>query len=145
MPHAIDGARQRVAEARFSSRCRCLAGDFFDGVPPGADLYVLKSIIHDWPDERAAEILASCRRAIPPDGRLLVVERIVPPRLGSSADDQALACIDLHMLVRHAGRERTEPELRGLLSDAGFRTTGVKALRGSLSLLETAPADNAGA
>ncbi len=143
--HAVEMGRLHLRSAGVEHRCEFLAGSFFEWVPRGADTYLLKSVLHDWPDERAAEILASCRRAIPPDGRLLVVERIVPPRLGSSADDQALACIDLHMLVRHAGRERTEPELRGLLSDAGFRTTGVKALRGSLSLLETAPADNAGA
>jgi ubiquinone/menaquinone biosynthesis C-methylase UbiE len=138
---AIERGRSHMRAAGLEHRCEFVAGDFFEWVPRGADTYVLKSVIHDWNDERAAEILASCRRAIAPEGRLLVVERIVPERLGSSPDDQGLACSDLHMLVQLAARERTEPELRSLLSAAGFRTARVSPLRSTLAVIEVVPAD----
>lgn len=137
--HAIEPARLHLRAAGFEHRCELLAGDFFAWVPRGADTYLLKSVLHDWDDGRAADILASIRRAIPDDGRLLVVERIVPDRIGSSAEDQALACMDLHMLVQLAARERTEAELRELLSAAGFRTAWAEPLRGTLAVLEAVP------
>jgi SAM-dependent methyltransferase len=140
--HAVERGRFHLRAAGVEHRCQFLAGDFFEWVPRGADTYVLKSILHDWSDERAAEILASCRRAIAPEGRLLVVERIVPERLGSSADDQGLACTDLHMLVQHAARERTESELRSLLTAAGFRTASMRPLRSTLAVLEAVPVDD---
>lgn len=143
--HAIEEGRLHLRAAGIEHRCQFLAGDFFEWVPRGADTYVLKSVLHDWSDDRAAEILASCRRAIPPEGRLLLVERIVPEHLGSSAEDQGLACTDLHMLVQHGARERTEPELRGLLTAAGFRTASVKPLRSTLAVLEAIPVDDAAA
>jgi DNA-binding transcriptional ArsR family regulator len=137
--HAIERARLHMRRAGFEHRCEFLAGDFFAWVPRGADTYLLKSVLHDWDDARAAEILANVRRAMPQDGRLLVVERIVPDRIGSSAEDQGLACMDLHMLVQLAARERTEAELRELLSGAGFRTARIEPLRGTLAILEAVP------
>ena len=138
---AIERGRAHMRAAGLEHRCEFVAGDFFDWVPRGADTYLLKSVIHDWDDERAAEILASCRRAIAPEGRLLVIERIVPERLGNSPDDQGLACSDLHMLVQLGARERTEKDLRDLLSRAGFRTVRVAPLRSTLFLVESIPAD----
>ncbi|HET6361319.1 MAG TPA: methyltransferase [Gemmatimonadota bacterium] len=139
-PHAIELGRRNVRAAGLEHRCEFVAGDFFDRVPEGADTYLLKSVLHDWNDERATAILASCRRALGPAARLLVVERIAPGRFGASPDDQELACMDLHMLVQHGGRERTEAELRELLSDAGLRTAGVKPLRSTLAVIEAVPA-----
>lgn len=136
---AVERGRGHLRAAGCEHRCQFLAGDFFAWVPRGADTYLLKSVLHDWDDERAGAILASCRRAIPPEGRLLVVERIVPPRLGASTEDQALACMDLHMLVQHGARERTEAELRALLSGTGFRTIGVRPLRSTLAVVEAVP------
>jgi SAM-dependent methyltransferase len=139
---AVERARGHLRAAGLDHRCEFVPGDFFSWVPRGADTYLLKSVLHDWADERAAEILAACRRAIPSGGRLLVVERIVPERLGTSAEDQGLACSDLHMLVQLAARERTEAELRGLFSAAGFRTTSVKPLRATLAILEAVPLED---
>ncbi|HEY7473312.1 MAG TPA: methyltransferase [Gemmatimonadota bacterium] len=138
--HAIDRGRAHLRAAGLEHRVEFVAGDFFDWVPRGADTYLLKSVIHDWDDERGAEILASCRRAIPPEGRLLLIERLVPERLGTSPDDQGLACSDLHMLVQLAARERTESELRALLAGADFRTARVSPLRSTLALIEARPA-----
>jgi SAM-dependent methyltransferase len=137
--HAIEGGRAHLRAAGLDHRVEFVAGDFRDWVPRGADTYLLKSVIHDWDDERAAEILASCRRAIPLEGRLLLVERLVPERVGTSPDDQGLACSDLHMLVQLGARERTEPELHDLLARAGFRTARVLPLRSTLALIEARP------
>lgn len=138
-PLAIDGARAHLSSAGLSHRCDFVSGDFFESIPANGDVYLLKSVLHDWDDERAGEILVGCRRAIPADGRLLVVERIMPERLGMSSDDQGVACSDLHMLVQLGGRERTEAELGALLSAARFRIARIEPLRSTLHLLEAVP------
>jgi len=122
MPHAIARAREHLAGRGLGSRCEFLTGDFFDSVPGGADVYVLKSVIHDWPDERAREILGSCRRAMRPGARLFVIERLMPERLESCADHEALARSDLHMLVALAAQERTQAQIAALLESADFRS-----------------------
>jgi hypothetical protein len=113
-----------------------VAGDFFESVPDGADAYLLKSVVHDWDDDHAGRILAACRRATSPGGRLLLVERVVPERLGTSAAGQSVAQADLNMLVAQGGRERTGAELRGLLHDTGFELLRIVGLGGGLSLIE---------
>ena len=142
-PHAIERGRLHLRAAGVEHRCEFSSGDFFEWVPGGADTYMLKSVLHDWSDERATAILASCRRAMGTAGRLLIVERIVPERVGSTDEDQALACMDLHMLVQHGSRERSAPELRDLLAGAGFRIASTKPLRATLAVIEAVPADRA--
>ena len=80
----------------------------------------MKTVIHDWPDDRAREILLSCRRAMAPDARLLVIERLMPERLEPSEENRALARVDLHMLVALGAQERTLNEMRALLASVGF-------------------------
>ena len=140
---AVELGRAHFRSAGLEHRCDFVAGDFFDWVPRGADTYILKSVIHDWDDERAARILAACRRAIPANGRLLLVERIAPERPGSGADDQALACSDLHMMVQLGGRERTGAELAALLSGTGFDVARIAPLRSTLAVVEALPRDAA--
>jgi hypothetical protein len=89
-------------------------------VPVGADAYVLKYIIHDWDDPRAGAILAACRRAMAPDGAVIVVERLLPERAKSGVETEVYF-IDLEMLATTpGGRERTEAEFRQLFAAAGF-------------------------
>ncbi len=118
LPHAIDGAAAALQRAGVGGRCDCVAGSFFDGVPPGGDAYLLKSVLHNWDDERCAAILCRCREAMSPRARLYVVERVLPERLGTSPRDQSMARSDLNMLVALSGRERREAEFRALLADA---------------------------
>jgi ubiquinone/menaquinone biosynthesis C-methylase UbiE len=120
MPHAISRARDHLAGRNLEGRCEFVAGDFFASVPPGADIYLLKTVIHDWPDEKARDILRSCRRAMPAGARLLIIERLMPERLEPSAENRALARVDLHMLVALGARERTQNEMLTLLASAGF-------------------------
>jgi ubiquinone/menaquinone biosynthesis C-methylase UbiE len=121
MPHAISRARDHLAGRGLAERCEFLSGDFFASVPGGADLYVLKTVIHDWPDDRARDILRTCLRAMAPGARLLVIERLMPERLEPSAENRGLARVDLHMLVALGAQERTLAQMLELLNSAGFR------------------------
>ena len=118
MSHAIEKARGPLTERGLIDRCELVSGDFFANIPADADVYVLKSVIHDWPDERAVAILKTCRRAMRPGARLLLVERVMPERLTPSANHEALARSDLHMLVALAAQERTSAEFETLLYSA---------------------------
>lgn len=120
MPHAVASARDNLGSRGLEGRCEFVSGDFFQSVPSGADVYVLKSVIHDWPDERAVAILRSCHEAARPGNRLLVIERLMPARLHPGADHEELARCDLHMLVALGAQERTLEQLQALLRAAGF-------------------------
>ena len=120
MPHAISRAQAHLSGRGLADRCEFAAGDFFTSVPSGADVYVLKTVIHDWPDDQARDILRSCARAMAAGARLLIVERLMPGRLTPSAQNQALARVDLHMLVALGAKERTLEEMLALLAAAGL-------------------------
>jgi ubiquinone/menaquinone biosynthesis C-methylase UbiE len=120
MPHAISRAREHLAGRGLEDRCEFLAGDFFASVPAGADIYLMKTVIHDWPDDKAQDILRSCRRAMGPGARLLIIERLMPARLEPSAENRALARVDLHMLVALGAKERSLAEMLALLGASGF-------------------------
>jgi orsellinic acid C2-O-methyltransferase len=122
MPHAISKARDHLGGRALEGRCEFVAGDFFQSVPPGCDVYVLKTVIHDWPDDQAQDILRTCRSAMAPGTRLLIIERLMPERLEPSAENRALARVDLHMLVALGAQERTQAEMQTLLHAAGLRT-----------------------
>jgi SAM-dependent methyltransferase len=107
-----------LQSAGLAGRCRIVSGNFFDSVPNGADAYLLRSVIHDWNNERAAVILGNCRRAMRPGATLLVLERLL--ERGSAAE-----LIDLHMMVLTGGRERSPADYTTLLNDAGFRVNRV--------------------
>jgi hypothetical protein len=97
----------------------------FESVPAGADALILKGVIHDWDDARSAKILANCRRALPPTGTLLLVERIMPEVLETTAAHRAAVQNDLNMLRGPGGSERTEREFRDVLRKADFTLSRV--------------------
>jgi hypothetical protein len=133
LKHVIDAARTKL-DPEVSSRCKCVSGDIFKAVPRGGDLYILKSILHDWNDVRAQAILRTCRRAMAGKGKLLILEEIVGGP--NSTCDATLA--DINMLVRAGGRNRTEKEYRDLLAAGGFKMTAIfPACR--FSVIEAAP------
>src|SRR5262249_14675733 len=118
-------ARPVLEEAGVAARCVVADGDFFERVPPGGDLYLLSTVLHDWDDERAAAILRGCRDAMAQGGRVLVIEAVLGPR----HEPQAAKFGDLHMLVMHVGgRERTEAQWRDLFAAAGLRLTTIQPL-----------------
>lgn len=114
LPHGLDGAAAVLEQAGVAARCTRVAGSFFDGVPEGGDVYLLKSVLHNWDDARCVQILRRCRAALAPRGRVLAIERVVPDRIGTSARDRAVARSDLNMLVALSGRERRRSEFSAL-------------------------------
>lgn len=136
LPHVIKNTQAAIAAAGFSERCETAAGDLFESVPSGADAYVMRSIIHGFNNERALVILRNIRRAIQPEGRLLLVDFVIPagnePSLGK--------LLDLQMLVMAGGRERTPDEFKDLLGAAGFRLGGIYPTVSPQSVIEGVPA-----
>ncbi len=133
-----EGARQLADDEKLAARCAFVAGDFFASVPSGGDVYLLKSVIHDWDDERSRAILSRCRDAMHPEARLLVLEWIVPERVGPA--DAGIIGTDLNMLVMVGGLERTETEYRALLRSAGLAVTRVIPTPVAMSVIEAVPA-----
>jgi hypothetical protein len=135
LPGVIERAVPLIAEADLSERMRTVPTDFFVEVPRGADAYLMRHIIHDWDDEKALEILRNVRRVIPADGRLLVVEGVVPAGNAPSFTKQ----LDLNMLVIPGGKERTEREYRALYDAAGFKLSSITPTPAEVSVIEGRP------
>jgi trans-aconitate methyltransferase len=119
-PSALEGAREQLARSGVAERCRIEGGDFFAAVPGGADLYLMKSVLHNWSDRHCRTLLQACAAAMPPGARLLVIERLVPQAAGRSAKHRTSARSDLNMLVGLTGRERDAGAYEQLLSDASL-------------------------
>jgi hypothetical protein len=132
----VAGAERRCAETGLAARATCVAGDFFATVPGGGDVYLLKSVLHNWDDDAVLRILRSCREAMPDHAKLLVIERVIPP--GNAPAEAKL--FDINMLVMLGGQERTEWEYYALFQAAGFNLTRVIPTRSPLSLIEGVPA-----
>jgi orsellinic acid C2-O-methyltransferase len=139
LTHATEKGRLYFQEIGFADRCEFVSGNFFESVPSGANAYVLKSVIHNWNDERAGVILQRCAQAMAGSGKLILVERIVPRRLEPSAAHRAIALMDLNMLVVLGARDRTEDEYRALLSSAGLRLTRIIPAVLNFSIIEAIP------
>lgn len=134
-PQVVEGAHGPIKAAGLSDRLRAEGGDFFNAVPAGGDLYILKHIIHDWNDAKATQILKCVRAAIPATGKLMLVEMVVPPGFAPNFAH----VLDLEMMVLCDGKERTEEEYRALLAGAGFKLTRIIPTEGPHSLVEAVP------
>jgi len=131
-PQVIEGAESRIEASGVSDRCQLISGNFFESVPSGGDAIILKWIIHDWNDEHCVTILKNCHRALPENGKLILVEAVVP----AGSEPHFSKFIDLNMLVMTGGRERTEVEFRDLYQRAGFRLTRVVPTESPFSVIE---------
>jgi len=131
-PQVIEGAKTAVQESGVGDRCELVAGDFFKSVPEGGDAIVMKWIIHDWNDEQSVAIMKNCHRALPANGKLVLIEAVVP----ATSEPHFSKFIDLNMLVITGGRERTEEEFRKLYEAAGFRLTRIVPTESPFSVIE---------
>jgi hypothetical protein len=134
-PHVIAGSAPVLAAAGVADRCECIGGSFFEAVPPGCDVYMLKSVLHDWDNEQAISILRKCRAAMPANGRLLVVERVVGP----PNEQPAAKLADLNMLVMLGARERTQQEFAELFDAANFTIARVVSASLGYCIIEGTP------
>jgi hypothetical protein len=135
LSRVVEGTRRAIAADGLTERCEAVSGNFFEYVPAGADAYVLKQVIHDWDDAPAVAILRNIRQAIPPGGRLLLIEFVIPP-----ANEPSLSkFFDLGMLVVTGGRERNEIEYRDLFAAAGFTLIAIHPTASPQCVIEGAP------
>jgi hypothetical protein len=135
MPHVIEGAKNGPLKP-VMDRCNFASGDMFSSVPHGADAYIMKHIIHDWPDEVCIKILKACRKAVNPGGKLLVVDTVLQP----GNDFHPGKFLDLQMLIFPGGCERTEKQFRDLFAASGWQLSRVIPTAVPDSIVEGVPA-----
>jgi len=135
LPSTIGTTQEYLNGATCGGRCSSLGGDFFKDVPAGADAYILCGVIHDWDDDHGVQILKNCRRAMAANGRVLLVETVVP-----DTDANCFSKIlDLNMLVMTGGRERTKAEFCALFDAAGYKLTKIIPTIAPQSVIEAIP------
>jgi hypothetical protein len=121
LPHVAAAATPRLEAAGLASRCEVMAGDFFEALPSGGDVYILKNVIDSFEDDRTVRLLQRCHRAMAPQGKLLVVGQVIRP-----GNDPAVSkLLDIALLVNAGGPVRTEAELHQLFTAADFQLTRI--------------------
>jgi hypothetical protein len=138
LPQVLEQARNApyVGDRRVAGRIELTPGDFFQSVPRGADAYIMKYILHDWDDDLCVKILENCRRAMAANGRVLVVDTVIPP----GNDPHWGKLLDINMLVGPGGRERTRSEFVALFARAGLKLKRIIPTASPLSIVEGVPA-----
>jgi len=136
LPPVVAGAAEVLRAAGVADRCDIVPGDFFQGVPDGADAYLLANVLHDWDDASSVRILGACRRSTADDGRVLVIERLIPD---DPADAVPALLSDLNMLVITGGQERTNAEYDQLLAQAGLSLAQVRPVAPPYGVIEGIP------
>lgn len=129
-PPTAELARDKFAKAGLNGAINAVGGDFLEGVPAGADVYLLANVLHDWSDQKALEIVQRCAEAGGPGARMLIVERIDAP------EDFLTTQLHLRMLVTFGGRQRTLNEFQKLAAAVGRKARLVKRTTSWLSLVE---------
>ncbi|MEA2239434.1 MAG: hypothetical protein QOC81_4158 [Thermoanaerobaculia bacterium] len=128
----IEGAKRAVAASDMADRIDLVSGDFFGEIPGGAEIYLLKSILHDWPDDKCEEIVKSVHRAAPEDSRIVLVEMLLP----DTPQPSPVTLMDMNMLVMLGGRERTSGEYTAMLDRCGYKVERVIPTGGMFGVVE---------
>ena len=135
MPHVVEGAKSGPLKPLLD-RCSFASCDIFSDALPAADAYIMKHIIHDWPDQKCQLILKACRKSANPGGKLLVVDSVIQP--GNNFEPGKF--LDIQMLIFPGGQERTESQFRDLFSSSGWKLTRVIPTAAAESIIEGTPA-----
>ncbi len=133
--HVVGRARDNLNAADLAHRCSVMEGSFFESVPSGADAYLFRHIIHDWTDDQCIQILGHCRKVIPANGKLLIVDCVVPSGNARSLSKE----MDMTMLTFPGGQERTEAQFSSLLTASGFQVKSVTPTTTMISVVEGKP------
>lgn len=136
MDHAVAGAQAHLRKAGVAERVTVTAGDFFAALPQPVDVVLLKSVLHDWDDGDAVRILQRARDALAPDGRVLVIERVMPDRVEDLPEHRTTTRSDLNMLVGLGGRERSAGDYDALLWSAGLSRRSIHPAAAAFSVIE---------
>ena len=132
LPHVVRDAPALIEARGLANRVTIESGSFFERVPVGGDAYLLSHVIHDWSEDQCLTILGNCRAAMKPDGRLLIIEMVLPEH----NEPHPGKMLDMMMLVGPGGQERTEPEYRVLLGKAGLRATKAVPTHSAVTIIE---------
>jgi ubiquinone/menaquinone biosynthesis C-methylase UbiE len=132
LPGMLPGARVAVEKLGVSDRVELIGGDFFREVPRGGDLYILMRILHNWDDTQCTVILRNIHRASKRQGKLLIIERLMP----GTPEPSPIYLSDLNMLMRVGGRERSRENFRGLLASAGYTPERITPISGFFNMIE---------
>jgi hypothetical protein len=133
--HVVGRAKENLKAAGLTVRCSVIEGSFFESIPAGADAYLFRHIIHDWTDEQSIQILGHCRRVIPANGKLLIVDCVIPAGNTPSLSKD----MDITMLTFPGGQERTEGQLRSLLKASGFELKSITPTTTMINVVEGKP------
>jgi len=141
LPASIDAAKSRLSSGALADRVQLVAADLCREVPTGADVHVLKHVLHGFADDVAVQILSNCRAALPRDGRILIVEFALPEVIdGADADLEKRLLSDLNMLTVTGGKERDTQEWRALAARAALRCDRIIPVPDDLvSIIECTP------
>ena len=132
----LAGAPRMLEAYGVADRVELVEGNFFQEIPVKADIYILKHIIHDWDNEKNQKILGNIRANMPGDGKVLIVEAVVP----EGNEPHFSKVIDLEMLMAPGGVERTPSEFEELCADSGFKLTRIIPTAGPMSIVEAVKA-----
>lgn len=135
LPAVVKSAKKYIKTQGVTDHCEFVAGDAFKSIPAGFDAYVYQHILHDWSDDKCAVLLDRCRRAIPPNGKLVILDAVIVP----GNEPHPAKWFDLYMMVALGGRERSEEDFRVMLRDAGFKLTLAKPLPVPVGIIEAVP------
>jgi len=130
--HVAGRAKENLKAAGLDGRCSVSEGSLFESIPGGADAYLFRHIIHDWTDEQCIQILGHCRKVIPADGKLLIVDCVVPAGNTPSLSKE----MDIAMLAFPGGQERSEAQFGALLQAAGFELRSITPTTSMVSVVE---------
>ena len=139
LPQVAAKATTFLGRLGLAERCEVVGGDMFEAVPDGGDVYLMSAVIHDWDDAAAIRVLRACRRAMRPEARLLLIERVLDDEPASTTMNQNHALSDLNMMVRTGGLERTVGEYRSLLAQSGLELTAVIPTASPRTIVEARP------
>jgi hypothetical protein len=129
---AVVGEAAARWPAELAARTHFVAGDFFESVPVTADVYLLKSVLHDWDGDQARALLRNCAASMSAQSRLMIVERLVGDPQG---DDARSVRLDLHMMAVTGGRERTQDEYEQLVTAAGLSVDGIETTDAGFAII----------
>ncbi|MEV0031495.1 methyltransferase [Nocardia sp. NPDC050793] len=131
-PAVLAAASERLRDSGVAERVQFMPGDFFAEIPPGADIYILSRVLHDWNDKDVVSILTNVRKAMGERSRLLIFDAVIPEQLNVPHYAKLL---DVILLSRYPGTERKESHVAGLLAEAGLRHADTRVTDGPCSLV----------
>lgn len=135
--YVVDETIKKIEEHGFSKKCSVSAGNFFEAVTAGADLYLMKHVLHDWNDEQSEQILKNCSKAMHENSKILVIEAVIPT--GNTGHPGKF--MDINMMAMTGGKERTEAEYASLFANSGLKLERVIYTNSpTLSILEVTKA-----